>query len=540
VVAYIRLRRQISRQPRPAPVGEHQAVHPPAISPVAWLTILKVTQQALWLILFFILAPLLGPRSYGQFAIAMAFIGFCEFVLLEGTVEALVTVHGLEPDHWNTANLVNIGTSIALSILLFVLAPYLGYIFHDGELKWVIWLLSPLPLLTSLSAPPIAVLRRSLNYKRLAIRSVLALTIGGIFGIIFGIMGGGVFALVVQVLAQRLAELTIAWVAVPIRFGCTWSARHFNELRPVAANVLSARMASLVTGQFPRVVLGYALGPAEVGFFSLANRFIDIIIQTNVVPPTEVGRIEMRTAQSGTDEFARRFEKVMQRAAVLAFPGLLGLAALAPELFGAMLGPRWEAGIVPTQILLLSGLPLVAFYSIDAALLASNLSSIFRKIAHWQGLTIMATVLCAAPFGLDITCLALAIRSWIALPVLLIIFRRTCQVPVYRVLVLPALRSLIGAVCMAAFVSLPFFHPLWASRVISILLPVGAGLLFYVAYLYCFAHRQLMELLIDCGFPLSVEQVFSIARSAPASSISRHALERAEVIQHAHGARFRE
>src|SRR5580692_7931950 len=103
----------------------------PKISPVAWLTIERVTQQALWLILFAILAPILGPRPYGLYAIVMVFVGFCELVLLEGTVEALVTVVRLEDDHMNTANLISIGVSIAFGILMSALAPWLGDIFHD-------------------------------------------------------------------------------------------------------------------------------------------------------------------------------------------------------------------------------------------------------------------------------------------------------------------------------------------------------------------------------------------------------------------------
>jgi PST family polysaccharide transporter len=466
------------------------------ISPAAWLTIERVTQQALWLILFAILAPILGPRPYGLFAIVMAFVGFCEWILLEGSVEALVTVERLENGHMNTANLVNIGISIAFGILISVLAPWLGEIFHDHEMKQVIWILSPMPLLSVLSAPPIAVLRRSLQYKPLAIRSILGLTIGGIFGIIVGIMGGGVMALVLQVLAQRLAELTAAWIAVPIRFGCTWSARHFDDLRPVAVNVLMARIASLLTGQVPRIALGYTLGPTEVGFFSLATRFVDMIIHTSVVPLTSIARIELRTKQSGTDEFALHIARVVQNVSMLSFPCFFGVAVLVPELFRLALDHRWEAGIVPTQLMLLSGLPLTVFYSVDAALLGSNKSALFRKIANWQGLTLVATVLCAVPFGLTMTCLALAIRSWIALPAVLIIFARSCHTPVYPLLLSPV-RSLIGAVCMAAFVSLPLFHQAWLHRGIDVALLVSAGSLFYFVYLYCFARSQLMEFLAD-------------------------------------------
>jgi O-antigen/teichoic acid export membrane protein len=214
-----------------------------------------------------------------------------------------------------------------------------------------------------------------------------------------------------------------------------------------------------------------------------------VIIHTRVVPLTQVA---LRAKQSGTAEFALHIARVVQNVSMLSFPCFLGLAALVPELFRLGLDDRWAAGIVPTQLMLLSGLPLAVFYSIDAALLATNLSSLFRKMAHWQGLTLVATVLCAAPFGLTITCLALAIRSWIAMPVLVIISGRSCHIPIFRVLLLP-LHPLIGATCMAALVSLPFFHLAWLNRGLDVALLVAMGILFYTAYLYCFARAQLME-----------------------------------------------
>src|SRR6516225_8543399 len=69
------------------------------MQPVAWSAVEKFVQQAIWLLLFFILAPILGPRPYGQFAIVMAFIGFCEVVLTGPVVHALLSMEPLERDH---------------------------------------------------------------------------------------------------------------------------------------------------------------------------------------------------------------------------------------------------------------------------------------------------------------------------------------------------------------------------------------------------------------------------------------------------------
>ena len=205
------------------------------------------------------------------------------------------------------------------------------------------------------------------------------------FGIVLAVEGAGVWALVLQVLAQRIAELVIGWIAVPVRFGVTWSGPHFHELRPVALNVFAARMMAMVTGQLPRLVLGYTLGPTDVGLFALGSRFHDIIVNTMAIPRTAVGRIELRAEKIGSAAFERDFEKMVRNASILSFPFFLGTAALAPSLYHLWLKQQWQAGIVPAQLIVLSGVPMVLFYCFDAALLAGNLSSIFRRIANPPG-----------------------------------------------------------------------------------------------------------------------------------------------------------
>ena len=463
------------------------------LPPVVWLTAERVTQQALSIALFAVLVPILGPRPYGVFAIVMVFVGFCEIILLDGTVEALVTVDKLDHKHTTACNLASCMLGLVLGLTLFATGPLIAWAMRDDDIRNVIWALAPMPLLSSLSAVPVAVLRRGLKYRQLAVRAISGMAIGGVFGIAFALAGAGVWALVVQVLAQRIAELVIAWIGVPVRFGLAWSAPHFRELRPVALNVFTARMMNLVTGQMPRLVLGYALGATDVGLFALGNRFLEIIIHTTIVPRAAVGRIELRGEAFGSAEFRREFANMARNASILAFPFFLGTTALLPELFHLWLSQDWQAGIVPAQLIVLSGAPMVFFYSFDAALLAGNLSSVFRRASTIQGVTVALTALCAAPFGLTVTCLALAIRPWVLLPIIAVIFHRATGIP-YRAL-LPSVHPLIGAAVMAIVLSIPIAPQTGVDGAIALGLEVSAGVLIYFSYLYCFARNELRALL---------------------------------------------
>ena len=247
-------------------------------------------------------------------------------------------------------------------------------------------------------------------------------------------------------------------------------------------------------GQLPRLILGYFAGPRELGLFVLATRILDIIVNTALFPRVAVGRIELRRLQPSSPEFRRYFARMEQDVALLSFPILLGTAALMPDLFRVWLDQRWLDGIVPAQLVILSGLPLVFTYCLDVAFLAANLSSYFRRMATAQAVTVIATVLCAAPFGLNVACLALAVRPWLLLPFLLSMFRRRCGVPAFRLLEKPLL-ALFGAVLMAAILKLPFLSQLWLGAKLNFAFLILTGVAVYGTFSYGFAREELRALL---------------------------------------------
>jgi O-antigen/teichoic acid export membrane protein len=461
---------------------------------VSWVSVEKITQQVLWLALFSILAPILGPGPYGEFSIVMVFVGFCELVLGDGMVEVLVTLVEFEQRHVATTNLLAGLAAVGLGLLLYCLAPAVSALFQNDDVRPLMRALAPLPLFSFLSAAPIAMLRRDMRFRRLAIRSIASLVLGGVAGIGAALAGAGVWALALQVMVQRGAEVGIAWASVPMRFQFAWSRRHFREIRSIGVDVFTARMMFYASGQMPRLVLGYVLGPVQVGLFTLAGRFLDIIMFTMVLPRVSVGRIELRMLPSGSFEFNRVFAAMVRDVALVGAPLLLGAAAVMPELYRIWLDPRWLPGVAPAQLLLLSGPPLALVYCFDAALLAARLPAAFRRTSTLQAVTTAATVLVASPFGLNAACLALLVRSWAVLPVYLVWVRRGCGLVGAAYLRLP-LRLLAGAALMAATVYLPIWRPVGIDERLVFVGLIFLGALCYGAFCYGFARRELRAFL---------------------------------------------
>lgn len=466
----------------------------PSLSPLAWVTTEKTTQQVLWLGLFAILAPLLGPSAYGEFSVVMVFIGFCEFVLGAGSTEALVVVDDLNPPDMATANTATLVLALLISAVLAVLAPFVALSFDDPQLKILMWALIPLPVLTLLGSVPSALMRRQERYKEFAIRSIVGLSLGGALGIGFAIAGFGVWALALQVLAQRLAETVISWMAVPhpLRFG--WSRHLFQSMRRPAIDIYSGRLMMFSNTQMPRLILGYLLGPSELGLYVLGTRLLDVVMNTMAIPRISVGRIDLRMPFLKSPEFRKMFTDMVEDVALLAFPVLLGAAVLMPELLQLWLPGKWQEGTQAVQLVMLSGVPTVLIYCLDAAFLGAKLVSNFRTMAFAQTVTTLLTVFAAAPFGLNMVCLGLAIRPWLLLPFFLHRLHRSCDMP-SGTGVMAAFRSLLGAVLMTAIVTLPILRPDWLDAKLDFMLLVATGAVVYGAYSYRFSRDRLVGIL---------------------------------------------
>jgi O-antigen/teichoic acid export membrane protein len=398
------------------------------MQPVAWSAVEKFVQQAIWLLLFFILAPILGPRPYGQFAIVMAFIGFCELVLTGPVVHALLSMEPLERDHLRTASLAGLALALLAGGAVFLSAPYIAQAFGDTEIEPIFKTLSAVPAIMALTAAPVAVLKAHLLFRLLALRTILGLAIGGIAGVGLALSGAGVWSLVGQFLVQRIAEAIILWSTAHTRFELGWSKRHFAELRHYMVNVFFIQAMAFASGHIPRLILGFFLGPVDLGLFVFAWRILDALVWTTLHPPTEVARITLRQFQNRTKELEAAFGRILEDTALVAFPVCCGAAAVIPLIFTILLDSRWQPAVFASQLMILSAIPLVVFFIGASVLLAMKRPQDEAKMTLAHAVAGSLFVLLAAPFGLNAACFVTLLRQLLLIPMLLYFLSAQCGI----------------------------------------------------------------------------------------------------------------
>jgi PST family polysaccharide transporter len=349
----------------------------------------------------------------------MVFIGFCELILVDAAVEALISLEPITHGHLKTALLANLVAAGLVALVAWFAAEPIDAALDQSELDPLFRTLALLPVLSALTAGPISLLRRALAFRPLALRSIVGLSAGGLAGVFGALHGYAVWALVIQVLVQRAVELAVLWVVEPDAITFGWSSACWRDMKGFARHVIIGRAMYWASGQAPRLIIGYLLGPVALGLFTLAGRAADALLQIVVNPRAIVARVELMQDRGDGARFEAHIQAMARATALIAFPAAIGAAAVMPQLFALWLDARWQDGVVPTQLMLLSAVPMLGFYLCSAGLMAANRPDLEARLSVLQGLSNALLTGLAAPFGLNATVAAMLIRLLLLLPVAL-------------------------------------------------------------------------------------------------------------------------
>ncbi|MFZ2004352.1 MAG: oligosaccharide flippase family protein [Stellaceae bacterium] len=292
-----------------------------------------------WLAVFLVLAPIIGPRGYGLFILALGGIAIVEGLLAESTVQALLRLERADERHWSTALVTLIAGGGAIWLALRAGAPLLDLLVGEPGFADLFRSLAVLPLLGGLGVVPIAILRRGGREGAIAAANVGGFAAGAGIALWLAWAGAGAWSLVAQIIAQRLVACVILWTAPEERIGLIWSPRHFTEIAEGLDAQALAAVWPVVTRCAPCLVAGLALGPVAAGLYVLSARLAEAVADI---------------ALAGEEEATPH--AMMRRACRVLLPAVLASGLLAIAL-PPLIDLQWWGAVPPAQVLLLGTIP---------------------------------------------------------------------------------------------------------------------------------------------------------------------------------------
>lgn len=327
-----------------------------AAAGVLWTVLQKWAVRLGGLATVAVLARLLGPEDFGVVSIALTVIpviyllsdlGFSTYVVQASDASSRV----LSTAFWYAAT-----TGVVLAGGLALLAPAIGALFQLPGVIPVLTGLAPAVLLVALASIPTALLRRRLAFRALAIQSFAAAALGQIVAIVVALAGGGVWALVLQLLVNQLVVCVLAWTSARWRPTKEFSRPQFVEMARFGTNVVGVELIALARLWAETAIVVSVLGVAALGFLNIAQRLVQATQDLSAAAILPVSTVAFAQIRSSVERLRSGYLRALEVAYVVVFPVMVFVAVGTPLIIPILFGDQWSKSVVPAQALAIAGI----------------------------------------------------------------------------------------------------------------------------------------------------------------------------------------
>ena len=458
-----------------------------------------------------ILARLLLPDDYGIVAIAGGLILVAQAVVYHGLAEAVIQADELDDGLFDTAYWANLAVGCAAAAALALFAWPLATLLDKPDLAPVLAALSLGLVMMGGMGVLQAVLRRELRFGALAVRSVLAVSVGGAVGVALAWAGAGPWALVGQQLGHATAGLVALRFSATRLPGTRFSRRDLAKLSPMATRVAITWLVETGCRYLMPVLLGAFLSSALVGLYFLASR---LVASLSMLTFMSVGELCLPVlARMSHDEESRKqaVYLTIRVTTLVCLPSFIGLAMIADPLVVLLVGEGWRDAIPVVRLLAVMAI-LPAWLAVSLQVfVAHDASGAGMRLNLMVAVVLVALVLPAASFGLLPAVAALGLSYLIVLPRAVYDLRRIAGLDLNR-LGTEQLPVLAATIAMAACMALADGLIPWTGEFVRLVVTILVAKIVYVGSMLVLAPSFAREMAAQLAAALSPQREAARAR----------------------------
>jgi O-antigen/teichoic acid export membrane protein len=338
--------------PAPAPSPGRDSLDRSALTSVAWVGAVKWSAQIISWGSTILVARILVPSDYGLLTMAATFMGVVAMLSEFGVGSAIVTLRELSDDTLGQLNSFAVILGLGGTALTVLMAYPLGLFFRAPELPLVLVAVGTTFTLNALQVVPLALYRRELNFRSIALIDLARLLITPVITLTGAMLGLRYWALALGTVIGTFITTVITLYRRPQAFARPTRA----GLAPVmqfSRHILIGRLGWIVYQDGDFAVAGRRLGTAAAGVYGLAWTLASSPIEKITALLQEVTPSLFSKVQDDRPALKRYFLNLSEILCIATFPASVGLALVSSDLVDVVLGPKWHEAAAPLALLAL-------------------------------------------------------------------------------------------------------------------------------------------------------------------------------------------
>ena len=426
------------------------------------MTSAKIARGSVWLFgsyalskfgrlaMMLVVAALLSPREYGFIGLSVFVITAAQIACEFGIWQAVVRRLDLDEPFVSTAFTANIIGACILAAGVFLTAPWVSRFYSGPEMVPLLRIMALALIFDGIFYVPDGLLRKELDFRGRALPEI-----GGTFGsavitIVLLLLGGGIFAFGVGLVAQSAIRCVLTLFQVRWRPRLTLSWPYLREIVSYGKSIFGNDVTRYASANVDYLIVGRVLGAGALGFYSLAFSLANYPVTNLAFILSRIAFPAFAAVQEDLDYARRMYLKMIRLLAALVVPLLVVLALVADPLTVGLLGEKWQPAVLPLQLLVVAGISRSIAYPSSDMLRALGFPSVPFKINVLQLLLVVGGLLLLASRGIEVVALTMAVvlslTSWM-------ITAATCWI--FKIPLWELGRALIPGVALAMSGALP-------------------------------------------------------------------------------------
>jgi O-antigen/teichoic acid export membrane protein len=327
-----------------------------AVTSILWTASQKWVARIGGFITIAVLARLLSPAEFGTVAAATAVLPIAYLLADMGFSTYVVQARDIGQRMLSTAFWFSVVAGLVLAGCLVAAAPLFAWVFHVPEAADVVRGLAPLVLLVTLSSVSVALLRRQLRFRTLAIQSFIASVAGQVVAIVLALLGFGVWALVGQMLLFQIVTTIYACSVAHWRPSLQFSRTEFLRMASFGTKVVGVDLIGVLRQWVEYAIIASFLGAAGLGYLNVAQRLVQIAQDVTAAAVLPVSTVVFSRIRSEPDRLRSGYRRALGMTYAAIIPVMIFLTVSAPRLIPFLFGRQWAGSIGASQVLAIVGI----------------------------------------------------------------------------------------------------------------------------------------------------------------------------------------
>ena len=292
-----------------------------------------------------VLARLLSPQDYGLVGMVAVFTGFVAMFKDAGLSLATVQRAEISYEQISTLFWVNVTLSAAITLVMVVLAPAIGWFYSEPRLVMITIATAAGFIFGGLAVQHEALLKRQMRFYALSVIAFLSMMVGYAVGIGLAWRGAGYWALVFSQLALLASNLVGVWIVCRWRPGRPQRNTGARSMLSFGGNITGYALINYISNNSANLVVGRMFGPLPLGLYTKAAQLLSIPTEQINEPLATVSIPALSRLVDDAERYRLAYLRIMEKVIMVTMPAIALMMATSDWVVRIILGPQWtESG----------------------------------------------------------------------------------------------------------------------------------------------------------------------------------------------------